>query len=413
MRLLYIHQHFVTRQGSSGTRSYDVSAHWVSMGHQVTLICGRAEQSGLPLMPWWKPWQIHHFEGFKVIACNVPYSNKMSIPRRLWSIFGFVLLSTLAAVWQRRPDIVFATSPPLEVVVPGFVASRRHRVPFIFEVRDLWPEDLVDAGRIKRGGRGHRLQGLLERFAYRAAARVLLVSRGFHDRLLQRGYPDSLLRTVLLGGDGTMNLDVLPDRGFLQQLGLDGKFVAVYAGAHGVANGLDQVLDAADRLRHRSEIGFLFIGDGKQRPQLVERIQRQGLDNVRMAGAVPKLELPKILAACDVGLQILTQVSRPRWVTPNKLFDYMFAGLPTIVNFAGTAAELVEAEGAGTASQPGSADDLAARISYYADHPDECRRIGAWARQVAWAKFDRRSIAAQLIKIFEDVLAEKKCRKRS
>src|SRR5437868_3838778 len=152
MKLVYIHQHFATTDGATGTRSYDVSKHIVRMGHQVTIICGLHDQSSLPPMPWYRLIRTRMIDGIKVVVCNVPYSNKMSIPRRLWTLFGFAILASFAAVRERRVNLVFATSPPLETSIPGFLASRLHRAPFVFEVRDLWPEDIVDAGRIKRGG---------------------------------------------------------------------------------------------------------------------------------------------------------------------------------------------------------------------------------------------------------------------
>ncbi len=408
MRLLYLHQHFVCGDGAGGTRSYDVSRHLAAMGHRVTLICGRADLSGLPDMPWWQLWRRCLIDGIEVVVCNVPYSNKMNIPRRLWSFLGFGVLATLAGFWSRRPDLVFATSLPLEIIVPGSFSALFHAVPLVFEVRDLWPEDLIAAGRIKAGSLGARLQGLLERYAYWRAKRTLLVSRGFHERLLERGYPPDSLQTVLLGGDGTLFRDVEPDREYLRAVGLDGKFVAVYAGVHGAANGLEQVLDAAEHLRGRSDIAILLIGDGKRRDALIDDARRRHLTNVHLLPPVPKVRVPGILAACHLGLMILAQISRPRWVTPNKLFDYMFAGLPTIVNFAGTTAQLVESEGAGVASVPGSAEDLAAKIRYYADHPEEGRAVGERARQHAWANYDRAGIARQLAEVFEEVIYERR-----
>ncbi|MCH7814716.1 MAG: glycosyltransferase family 4 protein, partial [Planctomycetes bacterium] len=195
---------------------------------------------------------------------------------------------------------------------------------------------------------------------------------------------------------------------YLAELGLEDKFVAVYAGAHGVANGLDQVLDAAEHLRDRPDIAILLIGQGKQRDALLEQVHRRELNNVFMQPSVPKVRLPAILMACDLGLQILTQISRPRWVTPNKLFDYMFAGLPTLVNFAGTCAELVEGEQVGVVSEPESAGDLAAKICYYADRPEERKAVGRRARELAWEKYDRQAIARQLIETFEQVCARRR-----
>jgi len=403
MKLIYIHQYFVTNEGTSGTRSYDVSRYLVEMGHAVTMICGLHEQSSLPRMPWWRLFRTHWIDGIKVVVCNTYYSNKLGVPARLWAFVKFAVLSTTACLLERKADLIFATSTPLTVGIPARIGAAIKRIPYVFEVRDLWPEDLLDAGRIKPGLQ-YKAWEWLERFSYAGAARILLVSRGFHDRLLQRGFPPDRLETILLGADGQLFRDVTPDQAFLANHGLAGKTVAVYTGAHGDANGLFQVIDAAERLRDRPDIAIVLIGDGKMREALKADVARRGLTNVYLLDPVPKHRLPGILAACHIGLMILKQIRRPRWVTPNKIFDYMFAGIPSIVNFAGTTADMVVADGTGVASVPGSADDLAAKIAYWADHPEERAAIGRRAREGAWQKYDRRMIARQLCDVLEMVL---------
>jgi glycosyltransferase involved in cell wall biosynthesis len=407
MKLVYIHQHFVTNEGTSGTRSYDVSRHLVRMGHDVTMVCGVHDQSSLARLPWWRLFRTEHVDGIKVVSCNAYYSNKLRVMARLWCFLKFAMLAMVATWRQRRPDLVFATSTPLTVGIPGRLGSALKGCPYVFEVRDLWPEDLLDAGRIKPGF-PYRIWQWLELFSYKKAARILLVSKGFHDRLLERGFAPDRLETVLLGADGDLFKDVSPDTEYMRRHGLDGRIVAVYTGAHGDANGLFQVLDAAERLKDRSDIAIALIGDGKMKASLRADADRRGLSSVHFLDPVPKLQLPGILAACHIGLMILKQITRPRWVTPNKIFDYMFTGLPSIVNFAGTTAELVESVGAGVASTPGDPADLAARIRHWADNPEDRARIGRRAREVAYSQFDRTMIAHRLAEIFEDV-----CRSRS
>ena len=404
MKLIYIHQHFVTNEGTSGTRSYDVSRMLVQMGWQVTMICGLHDQGGGRPIPFWKFWRVERIDGIKVVRCNAFYSNSLGVPARLWSFVKFAILSTLAAVLERRADLIFATSTPLTVGIPGRIGAALKRIPYVFEVRDLWPEDLLDAGRIKPGFQ-YQCWEWLESFSYKKAAKILLVSKGFHDRLLERGFDPARLDTVLLGADGGLFGAVAPNHDYISQHGLDGKTLAIYSGAHGDANGLFQVLDAAERLRNRPDICILIIGEGKMKPALKERAAAEGLTNVRFLDPVPKHQLPGILAACHIGLMILKQITRPRWVTPNKIFDYMFTGIPAIVNFAGTTAEMVVADGAGVASTPGDADDLARCIRHYADHPEERAAVGRRAREVALAKYDRAQIARRLDEIFRSVVA--------
>lgn len=400
MKVIYINQHFVTNEGTSGTRHYDVSRYMVQMGHEITIICGRHDQSTLKPMPFWRLFRTEHIDGIKVKVCNAFYSNKQGVPARIWAFAKFAIIALIAVVLERRADLIFATSTPLTVGIPGRIGAAIKGIPYVFEVRDLWPEDLLDAGRIKPGLQ-YKMWEWIELFSYAKAKKILLVSKGFHDRLLERGFAPDRLQTVLLGGDGSLFRDAKPNLAFFERNGLAGKTIAIYTGAHGDANGLFQILDAAEFLRDRTDIAFVMMGEGKMKEKLKADVARRGLPNVHLLDPVPKRELPDVLAACHIGLMILKQISRPRWVTPNKIFDYMFTGIPSIVNFAGTTAEMVEADGAGFASKPGDAADLAEKIQYLADHPDERKAIGMHARETAYAKYDRRMIAKQMADVFE------------
>lgn len=407
MNLIYIHEYFVTNEGTSGTRSYDVSKYLVKMGHRVTMICGLHEQAGLARLPWWRLFAEQEIDGIRVITCNAYYSNKLRVVARMWAWMKFAMLATWICLRTKGADLIFATSTPPTVGIPGRIGAALKGIPYVFEVRDLWPEDLLAAGRMKKG-LGYRFWECLEVFCYAKAKKILLVSKGFHDRLLERGFDPGLLKTIVLGADGSLFKDAVPDTQYLQENGLAGKIVAVYTGAHGDANGLDQLLDTAEHLRDRPDIAIVIIGDGKMREPLIASAAQRKLANVHLLPPVPKLRLPGILAACHVGLMILKQITRPRWVTPNKIFDYMFAGLPTIVNFAGTTAEMVQADGSGVASIPGSAEDLAAKIRHYADRPDERAAVGRRACEVAWQKYDRQAIARELADVFEECLQLKR-----
>ncbi|MCP4589553.1 MAG: glycosyltransferase family 4 protein [bacterium] len=405
MRLLYIHQHFVSGDGFGPNRSYDVSRHLVNMGHEVVMVCGIYWQSGLEEMPWWRWFRTDWIDGIKVVVCNVPYHNKMGIPARMWAFFKYMILATIAAVRERGIDLFFVTSTPTTVAVPGRIAATLKRRPYIFEVRDLWPEDLLAAERIKPGLQ-YKVWEWLEKFGYGKARKILLVSKGFHDRLLERGFPPEMLETIVLGADGALFAELKPNHEYLRHHGLEGKTIAVYAGSVSDANGLYQVVDAAEHLRDRPDIALVIIGDGKSRAGLQAGAAERGLTNVYFLDPIPKRELVHVLAACHVGLMVLKPIKRPRWVTPNKIFDYMFTGIPSVVNYAGTTAELVEQFGAGSAAEPHSAEDLAAKIAYWADHPAEREAVGRQAREMAMAKFDREVIARRLAEVFEECLEE-------
>ena len=403
MHIVYIHQFFCTNEGSSGTRSYDVSRHLASMGHKVTMICGATEGSGLDRPHWYKLIQRRRLAGFDLLVCNVPYSQKMSKWGRLAAFLKFAALATMASVFHvRRPDVIFTTSLPLTVGIPGYLGGLFHRVPFVFEVRDLYPETDIIAGYIREGSLMERCLSSLERFIYRKASKILLVSPGFKTRLIERGYPAEKMRVALLGADGDIFRNVRPSTNFRAKHGLEGKTVAVYTGAHGTANGLDYVLDAAAILKDRRDIAFVLIGDGNEKPNLQRKVRELRLENVAFVDSIPKTDLPGILAACDIGLMILRHVGQARPVTPNKIFDYMFAGLPSVVNFEGPTIEMVREDGTGVFADPLNPRELADRVGHWADHRDEAKAVGTRARQLAYEKYDRRSIAVQLAGIFEE-----------
>jgi glycosyltransferase involved in cell wall biosynthesis len=408
MRITYIHQHFCTNEGSGGTRSYDVSRHLASLGHEVTMICGVMDISGLKMAPWYRPFRKCRMDGFNVIICNVFYASAQGFLPRLWAFAWFAILASIAALFVRRPNVVFATHTPLTVGIPGFVGARFWRVPFVFEVRDLWPESYIVSGDLKEGW-FTKCMGMLEVFLYAKADKILLVSPGFERRLRERGYPAWKLKTILLGADGDIFRELHPNHQFRSRYDLEGKTVAVYTGVHGKANGLDYILDAAACLRDRSDIAFVLVGDGMEKPRLRRRAEELKLTNVHFVDYVAKTNLPGILTVCDIGLMILANVGE-RPVTPNKIFDYMFVGRPSIVNFPGPTIDMVRADGTGVFADPAKPEVLARQVVYWAEHRDEANAIGARARRIAFSKYDRRSIAQQLAATFEEVCARRTTR---
>ena len=396
----------MTNRGAGGTRSYDVAKHMVRAGHQVHIICGIYDISGLDPLPWYRLFRRENIDGIDVTICNVPYSNLLSGLKRTWAFLWFAFLATLVAVTACKPDVVFATSTPLTVGIPGYIAAFVKRVPFVFEVRDIWPESFMRSGWVTGKELSIRLMARLESFLYAHAARILLVSDGFEKRLIERGLPPEKLQTILLGADGAMFRNAAADQEFLQAHDLADKKIAIFTGAHGKANGLDYILDAAMLTADRQDIAYLLIGEGQERPRLKQRAHDEALDNVVFADAVAKEDLVGILAGCHIGLMILKDINEPRPVTPNKIFDYMFVGLPSLVNFEGPTVDMVNEVGCGMLVDPKQPAELAQRVKQLVDDPGLCRQMGDKGRDYAWQKCERKIIAQQLIQAFEDVLQQ-------
>lgn len=404
MKIVYIHQYFMTNKGKGGTRSYDVSKHMVRSGHEVHMICGIYFSSDMKPMPWYQLYRNEEVDGIKLTVLNVFCSNHHGMLKRMVSFCWFAFLATFAALMSKKPDVIFATSTPLTVGIPGYIAAKLKRAPLIFEVRDIWPEALIPNTNLTGKELSIRLLAWLERFIYKHSAKILLVSKGFEERLIERGFPAEKLKTIFLGAEGDIFRDAKPDLEFMAKHGLQDKIVTVYTGAQGIINGLDYIIDAAEHCKDRTDIVFLIIGDGSEKKRLVEMAQKKALSNVVFIDLVSKKALPGILAICHIGLVIFKYIGMKRRRTPNKVFDYMFTGMPSLINYTGATIDLVSADNSGLYVDPTKPEDLAEKVKELADNPQLRKELGENGKRAAYEKYDRKIIAGQLIKVFEEVV---------
>jgi glycosyltransferase involved in cell wall biosynthesis len=396
MRVLYFHQHFTTPDGTGGTRSYEFARALVEKGHQVTMVCGLSERSNLCLS--WDETQRWHrgdIEGIDVIALPLSYSNRDSLVRRAWLFWRFAWRGILIAL-KFDYDVLFATSTPLTAVLPGVVMklARRGR-PFVFEVRDLWPE-LPRA----LGMRNPILLGamsLLEWAGYRFADCCVGLSPGIVEGIKRRAPEGRRVEMIPNGCD----LDLFHPRlrAPMNLPGLKaGDFVAGFTGAHGIANGLDAVLDAAAELkrRGREDINLVMIGDGNQKDRLMARARDAGLANVFFLPPVKKTEIARITASFDCGLMILANVPAFYFGTsPNKFFDYISAGIPVLNNYPGWLAGIIEQNRCGVAVPPQNSVAFADALERLANDRRAATEMGTNGRQLAEKEFGRGSLASR------------------
>ena len=405
MRILYIHQHFTTNAGASGTRSYDYARYLVARGHRVTVITGVytlgpfAGRAG-PLI------EVRAIDGIRVVVIRVSYANQMSAAARVLSFLLFSALSVFTCLGQGRVDVVLATSTPLTVGLPALLMRWLRRAPYVFEVRDIWPECAVSTGVLT-----HplliRLAAFAERLFYRNAARVQTISPGMCELLARRGLPEAKLTMVPTGLDLGLYQSAAADGSLRAQLGWQDRLIAVYAGAHSDANGLEYILGAAEATRDDDRIGYLLIGEGRRKRALVAAAQKHGLTNVAFQPRMPKRRLVGTLVDADVGMLILRPLPEFVIAMPNKLFDYLGAGLAVAVNFQGDASTQLAAAGAGLATDSTNPGSLARALQNWADHPCQLRWAKRGARELA-KQYDRRDWAGKVEDILAAVVAEHK-----
>lgn len=402
MHVLYFHQSFTTPDGSNGTRSYEFARALLARGHRVTMVCGQSQGGGLNL-PWdeKKRWFHGNVDGIDVIALPMGYTNRDRLWRRAWVFLRFAARSMRIAL-KTDFDLLFATSTPLTAGLPGIVVKLfGRRMPFVFEVRDLWPE-LPRALGMKNplllGG-----MSLLEWLGYRSANVCVGLSPGIVDGIRCRSPQDRRIELIPNGCD--LELFTPANRGPLALPGIGpNDFVAGFTGAHGLANGLGALLDAAAVLKRygRSNIKIALIGDGNQKAGLQKRAQDEGLSNCLFFPPVKKTDIARITASLGCGLQILADVPAFYYGTsPNKFFDYLSAGVPVVNNYPGWLAEQIAESQCGIAVPPRNPEALARALIQLADNKHLRDGMGRRARLLAETRFNRATLAKQWVAIIE------------
>ncbi|MCD6303513.1 MAG: glycosyltransferase family 4 protein [Planctomycetes bacterium] len=389
MRIVLVYQHFMV-SGVGSTKPYDLAVHLVRRGHRVTVICGRGYLSQGMDVPRGLVRRLN-IDGIDVLCLGVDYRQRMGFARRLAAFLAFTLMAAVAACLIGRYDVMLASSTPLTVGLVGLAASYVRRVPFVFELRDLWPEVPYEAGFI-RSRTVFRAATVLEEWIYRRAAAVTAVSDNMRGHLVCRGVPADKLHYVPTGVD-IPAFRVRPDRTFLRRHGLAGCLTALYIGSHGRINQLDYLLAAAAHLRDDEGIRIVLIGSGSEKDRLQSEARRAGLmDRVLFLPPVERRAVGGIIRACDVGLMICYPAAGVSYWMPNKFFEYLAAGKPVLANARTEAGLWIERTGCGILTDPDEPRQLADALRRMRDEPKTRRRMGRAALRLARERFDRREL---------------------
>lgn len=405
MKILYFHQHFSTPSGAAGIRSYEMARRLIAAGHQVTMVCGSYASGVTGLkQPFAKGKRRGNVDGIDIIEFDLSYGNKDGFMKRAATFMKFALRSIMVAM--REPtDLVFATTTPLTAGIPGIFAKWLRRKPFVFEVRDLWPE-LPRAMGVITNPVILWAMGVLEWTSYHSADRLIGLSPGIVDGIVDRGIDKDRIAMIPNGCDtdlfGPHNKPWIPE-------GIrPSDFLAIFTGTHGKANGLDAVLDAAVVLKQRKVTGIkiLLVGDGAEKAALMQRAAEEDLDDIVVFhDPIAKTQLARLMASADVGLQILANVPAFYYGTsPNKFFDYLAAGIPVVTNYPGWVAELVTEHKCGIAVPPEDAESLAgALIDYASKHREKNSKTMQTGLELLNKRFARYYLATRFRMHIENV----------
>src|SRR5829696_3880671 len=380
MKILLINQSFVSLDEPGHTRHLEMANFLHSKGHELVIVASDMNyQTGKRTVQTRGLFVEQMIDGIRILRAYSYPSLHRSYVWRIISFFSFMFSSVLTALYVKDVDLVMGTTPPIFQAVSAWIVSLIRRKPFLLEVRDLWPEFGVSMGVLKNPI-VIRLARWLEHFLYARATHILVNSPAYRTYMIGKGVPEKKVTFIPYGTDVDMFNPNVDGSSIRQKLGVEDKFVVLYAGAMGQANDIYTVLRAADRLRNESKICFVLFGDGKERPRIEAEALQRGLENVIFAGVYPKKQMPVVIASADLCLAILQDVPMFRTTYPNKVFDYMSTARPTVLVIDGVIREVIEASNGGVFVNPGNDELLAKTILDLSNDPQRVKQIGENAR---------------------------------
>ena len=402
MHILIIHQAFADLNEAGGTRHYEMARFLVQRGHTVTIIAspisyitGHSKQEKIT----WLTEQ-HPEPGITVLRSYAYPALHRSFFHRLVNFFSFMFSSFITGLRVKNVDVVWGTCPPIFQGVTAWLVARLKGIPFLFEVRDLWPKFAIAVGVLKNPVI-IQMSEWLEKFLYRRADRLIVNSPGYIEHVAERGGKHVTL--IPNGADPAMFDTPADTFAIRQSLGLEAHYIVLYAGAHGLSNDLGVVLQAAKKLESEPMIHFLLVGGGKDKPVLIQQAEQLNLTNLTFLPARSKTEMPGMIGASDACLAILKPIEAFRTTYPNKVFDYMAAGRPVILAIDGVVREVVENAQAGIFVHPGNPEALAFAIMDMVAHRERGHKMGIAGRQYVEKHFSRAESAAQLAALLEEM----------
>lgn len=408
MRILILHQYFLGEADAGGSRWNQFAKYWAAAGHEVCVLAGMVHYATGAKAPQYKGRFLAVEKvspRVTVYRCHVSESYNRSFLGRFWAYLSFMFSATAVGLGRvPRPDVIVASSPPLTVAGTMWLLSLCCGAPAVFEVRDLWPESAIDTG-VLTSRPLIWLSYRLEELAYRRSVWLNALTPAFVDSLAAgKRVPRRRISMIPNGAD----LDLLKpgprDNAVRRRLGLEGKFVVSYFGAHGRANRVGQLLDAAERLRDvDGDVRFLLVGDGMEKAALKADARRRGLDNVLFADPVPKRDVGDYINASDVCSAVLMKNDTFKTVYPNKIFDYMSCKRPILLAIDGAARRLIEDAHAGLYVEPENPDALAQAVLNMKADPAALKRMGESGYRHVCEHFSRQRLAEQYLAVLEAV----------
>lgn len=402
MDILFLADNFPPERNAQASRVYERACHWVRWGHRVTVItCAPNFPEGKVFEGYANRWhQVEEMSGMRVVRVKTYIAPNAGRYRRIVDFLSYMAAAFVAGLFERRPDLVVATSPQFFGALGGCGLAAVRRVPFVLELSDLWPDSVVAVGAMKRNGALRWLEKI-ELWMYRRAVRIVALTKAFKQNLVRRGIDAGRIGVVINGVESSRYAPRERDRELARRWGLaDEHFVVGYIGTHGMAHALENVLRAA-ALDGDPDIRFLFVGAGAERERLVAEAQRMGLRNVVFVPAQPKETMPAYWSLCNVALVHLKDTPLFETVIPSKIFEAMGMGLPILLAAPeGEASEVLAESGAGLWTPPERPQELLDAVRLLKSNQALYHRLASRSRAAA-PNYSRERQAREMLAILE------------
>lgn len=403
MRILFLSHYFPPEVNAPATRTYEHCKEWVKQGHQVTVISCVPHHPMGKVYPGYKNRLFFREEkdGIQTIKILTYVTANEGFVKRTFNYVFFMVMAVLVAPFVGKADVVLSTSPQFFNGLAGYFVSRMKRAGWVLEIRDLWPESILAVGAIKNK---HviRLLESIERFVYRKADYIVPVTKAFKKHIIANGGNEARTSVIRNGVDLTLFNPMPRDETYAEQIGVGGKFVASYVGTHGMAHGLDVVIEAAEKLKNNTNVVFLLVGEGAEKTRLKEVVESRNLSNVIMLDQQSKDQMPLIWLVSDVSLVLLRKLDLFLTVIPSKIFESMAMGKPIVMGVMGEAQELIEKGNAGLCIEPENADQLVEALNSLQSNKGQYEDIAESAKNYVAENFNRRDLARR----YEQILVQ-------
>lgn len=412
MHILFLTDNFPPEVNAPASRVFEHCREWVKEADcNVTVItCAPNFPAGRVFEGYTNAlFQVEVVEGIRVVRVWSFITANEGTLKRILDYLSFMVMATIASCFVRKVDVIVATSPQFFTACAGYLVSILKRSPWVFELRDIWPESIKAVGAMEESF-FTRLLERLELFLYRKANRIVSVTNAFKDSLGARGIDPQKIDVVTNGVDTTRFSPLPKDQELLGKLGLQDKFIAGYIGTHGLAHGLDTILNAAhaeQTSRPGSHLHFLLLGDGAEKARLRARASEMGLSNVTFADSVSKSEVVRYWSILDVSIVHLKKTPLFEAVIPSKIFECMGMGIPIAHGVSGESAGIVEASGVGVTFDPESSEGLIKALHQLASEKELYAEMSLSGQEAA-KTYDRVTLSKRMLDILRDVHAERR-----